>query len=277
MKKLTLNAPAKINIGLNVVSKRDDGFHNLETLFYPIFGLYDTLVFESCNNFIFDSNNSDLVKDPNNLIIKAHTLLQDLTKMKLPLCISLTKNIPIGAGLGGGSSNAATTLVGLIKFFDLDINFGKLNELALQLGSDVPFFIKSKPAIGYSRGEILKQTNTIINYPILIINPGIHISTKEAFSNIIPKEAKFNYKYFLNNEELDFSFLMENIENDFETYVFDKYPKIKEIKQTLIESNSLFSIMSGTGSTIYGVFPDYQSAEAMANKYKNNYFTFISK
>jgi len=277
MKKLTLNAPAKINIGLNIVSKREDGFHNLETFFYPIYDLHDVLIFERCDNFIFDSDNSDLIKDPNNLVIRAHTLLEELVKRKLPIHIQLLKNIPIGAGLGGGSSDAAATLVGLNEFFELNIKLEKLNELALQLGSDVPFFIKSKPAIGYSRGEILKQTQTEINKPILIVNPGIHISTKEAFVHIAPKENKFDYKYFQTVEEPDYNYLQKNISNDFEEFVFNKYPEIKEIKDKMIDAGALFCAMSGTGSTVYGVFDDDDKLKTILTELPLNYFSFVSK
>ena len=185
MEKLTLNAPAKINLGLNIVSKRSDGFHNLETFFYPINDLHDTLVFEKSNNFIFNSNNNDLNREPDNLIHKAHALIEDYAKRKLQIKITLIKNIPIGAGLGGGSSDAATTLLGLNEFFELEIGLTKLNELALKLGSDVPYFIKAKAAIGYSRGEILKESKAYITNPILIVNPGIHISTKKHLAILL--------------------------------------------------------------------------------------------
>ncbi len=277
MKKLTLNAPAKINIGLNIVSKRDDGFHNLETFFYPIYDLHDTLVFEKSNNFIFDSNNSDLIRDSDNLILKAHTLIEDFTKKKLTLRITLIKKIPIGAGLGGGSSDAAATLLGLNEFFNLEIGITKLNEFALKLGSDVPFFIKSKPALGYSRGEILTQSNTCIEFPILIVNPGIHISTKDAFGNITPQDSNFSYTYFLNNEKLDFTFISSGLTNDFENYVFSTYPEIENIKKTMLDSDALFSLMSGTGSTVYGIFETIEDAQKVSDKLSEKFFKFISE
>ena len=277
MERLTLNAPAKINIGLNVVSKRADGFHNLETFFYPIFSLHDKLIFEKGENFIFDSNNSDLNRDSDNLILRAHTQIEEHIKSKLSTKITLIKNIPIGAGLGGGSSDAAATLVGLNEIYGLDIGYDKLNEMALQLGSDVPFFVKSKPAVGYSRGEILTQSNVFIDKIILIVNPGIHISTKEAFSNISPCESNFNYDYFIKNEKLDFTYLDEMIRNDFENYAFSAHSKIKEINNVMIESNSLFSRMSGTGSTVYGIFENIEEAQIASNNLPNDYLKFIAE
>jgi 4-diphosphocytidyl-2-C-methyl-D-erythritol kinase len=277
MDKLTLNSPAKINIGLNIVSKRSDGFHNLETFFYPIYDLHDKLIFEFSDNYIFDSNNTDLVKDPDNLIRRAHTLLEEFTSKKIPIKITLIKNIPIGAGLGGGSSNAASTLVGINEMFKLNIKEKDLFELALKLGSDVPFFIKSKPAIGRSRGEKLIQCNTYFEQTLVIVNPGIHISTKEAFSNIIPKPSEFDYNYFLVKEVVDLSYLKNNISNDFERYIFDKYKKIADIKNLFYNNGALFSMMSGTGSTVYGIMKNEEDAEKVLNQLPDDYFKFISK
>lgn len=277
MNKLTLNAPAKINLGLNIVSKRSDGFHNLETFFYPIYDLHDKIIFEKSNNFIFDTDNSSLLRDPNNLISKAHTIIEEFTNKKLPIKITLIKNIPIGAGLGGGSSDAAATLIGLNEFFNLEIGLLKLNELALKLGSDVPFFIKSKPAIGFSRGEILKQVSSLINFPILIVNPGIHISTKDAFRNITPNESNFNYKYFEETEEIDYNFLRSELQNSFEISVFQKYPAIQKTKRVMNDSGALFSLMSGTGSTVYGIFKSLQDAKYVSDLLPNDYFKFISE
>ncbi len=277
MEKLTLNAPAKINLGLNIVSKRNDGFHNLETFFYPIKNLHDTIVFEKSEKFIFDSNNSDLISDPNNLILKAHSLIEETINRKLPIKITLIKKIPIGAGLGGGSSDAATTLVGLNNFFELNIKSEKLYELALLLGSDVPFFINAKPAIGFSRGEILHESTNYIQNPIVIVNPEIHISTKEAFSHIIPKESNFDYNYFINTDNINYNFLSENLNNDFEKYVFSAFPEIAQIKELLEKAGAIYSAMSGTGSTVYGIFDDLEKALSVTNLLPKDYFIHVSK
>ncbi len=276
MKKLVLNSPAKINFGLNIINKREDGFHNLETFFYPIYDLYDKITFEKSDHFIFDSNNIDLIKDPSNLIQKAHSKIENLVKKKINVKIYLEKNIPIGAGLGGGSSNAASTLLGLNEMFKLKIPEEKLFDIALSLGSDVPFFIKSKPAIGTSRGEILQQSEIYIDKPILIINPRIHISTRDAFSNIFPKKSEFSYEYFLKNEKIDYEYLRNNLKNDFEKFVFSVHPEIENIKNTFYDNNALFSLMSGTGSTVYGIFKDEESADKAMSIFSNNYFKFIS-
>ncbi|MCW8848966.1 MAG: 4-(cytidine 5'-diphospho)-2-C-methyl-D-erythritol kinase [Melioribacteraceae bacterium] len=277
MERLTLNASAKINLGLNIVSKREDGYHNLETFFYPIYDLNDKIIFELNNNFIFDSNNYDLVKDPNNLILRAHSIIENYCKKKLPIKITLIKNIPIGAGLGGGSSDAAATLLGLNEIFELGIPIKKLSQFALELGSDVPFFISAKPAVGYSRGEVLHISEMYIDKPILIVNPGIHISTKQAFQNIKPNESRFNYSYFLNNDKIDFSYLSKYLTNDFEKYCFSAYPEVREIKELMRSNNALLTLMSGTGSTVYGIFDNYGQAEKVLEKLSTNYFTFLSQ
>ena len=272
MKNINLKAPAKINLGLNIVSKRKDGYHNLETFFYPLNYLYDTLIFTKANSFSFTSNNTLLNKEGNNLIVKAHHLLKEITGEKLNVTISLEKNIPIGAGLGGGSSDAAAALKGLNNFFNLKLSEKRLIDLALILGSDVPFFIKSQPAIAKSRGEILEYSNVKIKESILVVNPGIHISTKEAFANISPKENNFDYTYFLSNENIDYSYLKNNLKNDFEDYIFNIHPQIKKIKDTMYKLGALFSLMSGTGSTVYGIFNSKEEANNCKNLLSDNYF-----
>lgn len=276
MDKLTLNAPAKINIGLNIISKRNDGFHNLKTFFYPVYDLHDKLIFEKSLNFIFDTNDRNLLREPDNLVTKAHTLIEQFVNYKIPIKITLNKYIPIGAGLGGGSSDAASTLVGLNEMFKLNISENSLMSLALVLGSDVPFFIKSKPAIGSSRGEELQVSNCYADKLLAIVNPGIHISTKEAFSNINPKINNFNYDYFLQNEKMDLEYLKNNLINDFENYVFKTYPEIQEIKELFYKYGALFSMMSGTGSTVYAFFDDEEKANISLDNLPKNYFKFIS-
>jgi len=266
MDYLIIKAPAKINIGLNIVSKRDDGYHNLETFFYPINSLFDELTFTKAESFIFSCDNELLKKEKNNLIIAAHNLLEEYIAKKLNVKIELNKNIPIGAGLGGGSSDAAFTLVGLNKLFNLNIDSEDLSKMALTLGSDVPFFIKAQAAVGKSRGEILDYSKLLIDKPILIVNPGIHISTKEAFAYIDAKESKFNYNYFLELSEIDFDFLKNNLTNDFEKFVFEKYPIIKSLKTNMFKAGALFSLMSGTGSTVYGIFNTDEEAQECSNQ-----------
>ena len=276
MNYIEIKAPAKINIGLNILSKREDGYHNLSTLFYPINDLHDILTFERSDKFEFYCDSESIPSDSSNLVVKAKNLLELVTKRKIDVKISLSKNIPSQAGLGGGSSDAAATLLSLNEMFNLGLEYVQLIDLALQLGSDVPFFIKAKPAIGTSRGEILKHIELEIHRPILIINPHINISTKEAFNNISPSNQKFNYETAIKNSELNYFDLRLNLKNDFEKYVFEKYPEIAAIKTLLYREGALLSLMSGSGSTVFGIFPDLVTAESAIKSLPNEYFIFIS-
>ena len=189
--------------------------------------------------------------------------------------IDLEKHIPIGAGLGGGSSNAAGALIGLNELYNLGIDFEKLMNMALELGSDVPFFLESKPSIGRSRGEILEQIDFVLNRPILIINPGLFISTKEAFRKIIPKATKCDYNKIF-SQKYDPDLFRKTITNDFEEYVFSEFPEVKEIKKKLYDIGAEFALMTGTGSTVFGIFSNLDDAENALNAFPVDYFSFIS-
>ena len=271
MEKIEAKAPAKINVGLNIISKRSDGFHNLETIFYQINNLYDLLTFEKSNKYNLSiDGNSELEKD--NIVTNAVKLLEKKCDKKINVKIKLNKNIPIGAGLGGGSSDGAITLLTLNKLLDIDLSYEELMSLALQLGSDVPLFLNNYPTIGKSRGEDLTKLNLKINKPILLVNPGIHISTKDAFSKIIPKQNTFDYSKLMNFSIKEWNRL---IVNDFEDSVFEIYPEIREIKNKLETSGALFTLMSGTGSTVYGIFESSEIAKSVSKLFPESYFTFV--
>jgi len=273
---MEIKAPAKINIGLNILAKRKDGFHNLSTLFYPIVDLYDVLTFELSAQFNFKCNVNTVPNDNSNLVVKVKNLLENVSGKKINVKINLEKNIPSQAGLGGGSSDAAATLISLNEMFQLRFDNKKLNELALQLGSDVPFFIKSKSAIGTSRGEILELVDLEIIETILIINPGISISTKDAFHNITPNNSDTDFHSLIEKGKLNYDLVRQKVKNDFEKFVFGKYPEIENIKLKLYQMGALFASLSGSGSSVYGIFPDLNSAEAAKQHYHKNYFCFLS-
>lgn len=276
MKLIEIKAPAKINIGLDVLSKREDGYHNLNTLFYPILDLFDTLLIERSEMFQFICDSSLVPTDESNIVVKAVRLLGRHSGQHINARIELKKNIPSQAGLGGGSSDAAATLISLNEMFQLGIKYEKMLELALELGSDVPFFIKAKPAIGTSRGEKLDFVTVDIIEPILIINPKINVSTKEAFSNISANGSSTNFRSVISEEKLDYSLARALIKNDFEPTVFGSHSEIGEIKKTLYQCGALFALMSGTGSTVYGIFPNIESAEKAKDKFPKSYFCFTS-
>lgn len=276
MKSLMIKALAKINIGLNIISKRPDGYHNLETLFYPIKDLYDMLIFRKSEFNIFRYQETDTLPHEENLVLKAKKLVEKNIKKELPIEIELIKNIPIGAGLGGGSSDAAATLLALNEIFNLELSYDELKTMALELGSDVPIFLKPVPSLGSSRGEILEQVELEIHNPLLIVNPGLFISTGEAFSNIIPERSKNLFDVIKQNTKPDFNKWSLHVSNDFESYVLNNYQEVREIKDKMESSGSLFTQMSGTGSTVYGFFESIEKAENTAALMPDDYLTFIS-
>ncbi len=277
MNVLEIKSIAKINLGLIVKEKRSDGFHNLQTIFYPISDLYDKLIFVKSEKNEFSSN-TDLAFDETNLIRKAQTSLEKLTGENLSVKISLDKKIPQGGGLGGGSSNAAATLLALNRLFELSIAEKKLAEIALALGSDVPYFLYSKTAYAEGRGEKLTPINLKINGVIVLVNPRIHISTKEAFANINPPNPKnLDYEKISASVSDNFENARALITNDFEEYAISRFPVIGEIKSLAYSHGASFSAMTGTGSTVYSIFRDKISAENFAKTFSNkNFIIFMS-
>lgn len=244
---------AKINLGLNIVEKRADGYHNLETVFYPI-QINDIVEIVTNTELKLSFTSTGLsvnVDDVNNLCVKAFNLLNkdfDLPFVK----IHLHKQIPMGAGLGGGSADAAFVLQALNNKFNLQISENKMIDYALQLGSDCPFFVINKSCFATSRGEKLeKLTLDLHQYKILIINPGIHISTAIAFSKIIPQKTKKSVYEIISNPLETWK---DNLVNDFENSVFNDFPTIQNIKNYLYTQGAIYASMSGTGSTVYGIF-----------------------
>lgn len=275
MKSIEINSHCKINFGLNIVKKREDGFHNIETVFLPV-NLADRLTFRKAEFTSLRTNNNILNSEDNNLVLRAISLLEEKFKTRLNVEVTLEKNIPIGAGLGGGSSNAAVTLISIIELFMLELRQAELENMALKLGSDVPFFLKPLPSFAGSRGDDLKPINFDIPYPILIINPGIHISTKWAYDNINPKVPGYS---LLNLDNYDLSNLPDlkgKVVNDFEDKCFTAFPELMAIKMDLYKQKALFALMTGSGSSIFGVFPDMDSAIEAEKKYKGKFFTFIN-
>lgn len=242
----------KINLGLNITSKRADGYHNLETVFYPI-ELKDVLEVIQSTTFSFACTGLP-VEDAtsNNLCVKAYQLLKKDFPGLPPVAIHLHKAIPMGAGLGGGSADGAFMLTLLNKKFRLGITEEKLTAYALLLGSDCPFFIINKTCFATGRGEKLKPiTIDLSAYTIVIINPGIHISTKEAFATLTPTEPAVSIKEIIKQPITAWKDLLKN---DFETTILPRYAAIAEIKQTLYRQGALYASMTGTGSTVYGIF-----------------------
>ena len=276
MKELTIKTPAKINIGLNILSKREDGYHNLETIFYPI-NLFDELSIREDDKFSLITTSPQLNIENNNTIMAARELIKEFVGIEIKTSVTLNKKIPIGAGMGGGSSDGAAALLLFNKFYNLKLSDEDLYSLALKIGSDAPFFIEPKPKFGSSRGEILESIGLKIDKPILIVNPGIHISTSWAFSKMKPPMPTRHLNQIEFREHSNLSEFKGIIVNDFESIVFQFYPEIKEIKERLYELGASFSMMTGSGSTVYGIFPDITSAQYASQEFPINYFTFINR
>ncbi len=277
MERIIIKAPAKINLGLNIISKRNDGFHNLETIFYPINDLFDIITFEKAAESSFSSNIELPSDSTGNLILKAKEKLEELTGRGLKTKIKLDKTIPIGAGLGGGSSDAAKTLIALNELYELKIKPYKIRSIALELGSDLPFFLNPVPSFAESRGELLVPLKFNIDFPILLVNPNIHISTKGAFQNITPLNEHIDYLKISSFSKQKLLKLNSMLKNDFEEYIFAKYPQIKGIKTEMRKLGAFFSMMSGTGSTVYGIFENLSDAKKAEDYFRDKYFTFLQK
>ena len=242
---------AKINIGLNVVSKRDDGYHNLETIFYPV-KLADALEFVDSDEIQFSTSGIEIDGNPeNNLVVKAYKLLQKDFNLP-PVKLHLHKVIPFGAGLGGGSADAAFALKMVNEYFHLKISSLKLQNYALQIGADCPFFIENKPTFATGIGDQFQPVNLDLSeYKILIVKPDILVSTPDAYKNVIPAKPIFNLKDI---ENLPIEKWKDTIKNDFEKSVFIKYPGIENLKNILYKMGALYASMSGSGSAVFGVF-----------------------
>jgi len=251
---------AKINIGLNITEKRADGYHNLETVFYPI-GLCDVLEVSpsnTCSDYSFSSGGILIDGDPqNNLILKAFRLLNNDFDIP-PVDISLIKKIPFGAGLGGGSADAAFMLKALNKLFGLKIATKKLEAYAVKLGADCPVFIRNKPVFATGIGnEFTKSDLSLKGYFLVLVKPDIHVSTPEAYSKVVPQKPKHSLQELVKLPVKEWKGL---VMNDFEQSVFASHPTIAEIKQNLYNAGALYASMSGSGSSVYGLFatePDF--------------------
>ena len=245
---------AKINIGLNITSKRADGYHNLESIFYPI-AWRDILEIIPSKQLSFDSSGLSITGQ-GNLCLKAYELMKSHYGIA-PVSMHLHKNIPIGAGLGGGSSDAAFTLMALNTIFELGLEKDELKKMAAQLGADCPFFIDNAPSLASGIGELLNPIDLdLFNYHLLVVKPNIFVSTAEAFSAIVPQTPSLSLE-----EEIKMPVEKWRLKNDFEDSIFPQYPELLEIKRSLIQAGALYSSMSGSGSSIYGIFSEKPQLE----------------
>ena len=241
---------AKINLGLNVLHKREDGYHDISSVFYPVKECVDILEIVKSERFQF-TNSGIEIPDGENLCEKAWKLLYTdfgIGNVK----VHLHKQIAIGAGLGGGSSDASFTLKSLNELFDLNLNNKELEKYALRLGADCPFFIDNTPKIVEGIGEKMTSIDLDLSeYNIRLINPGIHVSTKEAYSDLVPKIPALDVEKII---ELPIIEWKGKLKNDFEESIFEEHLQLEGIKDELYKQGSIYSSMSGSGSIVFGIF-----------------------
>ena len=247
---------AKINLGLNIVEKRPDGYHNLETIFYPI-NLQDALEVTKLENeeseYKLKVSGVPIEGEPeNNLVIKAYRLLKkDFPEMG-PIQIHMFKHIPTGAGLGGGSADAAFMIKLLNEKFNLNLSIEKMEEYAAILGADCAFFIQNKPVFASGIGNIFENINlSLKGYYIVLVKPDIFVSTKDAFDHITPMRPSQSLKEIIC---MPVETWRATMKNDFEESVFKKYPEIAAIKDKLYDMGAIYASMSGSGSSVFGIF-----------------------
>lgn len=245
---------AKINLGLNIVEKRTDGYHNIETVFYPI-GLCDVLEVkpsETCSDYSFSSSGLAIDGDAeDNLIVKAYRLLRSGYQFPA-IDISLVKQIPFGAGLGGGSADAAFALKAINELFELKITPSRLEKIAAKLGADCPVFIRNKPVFGSGIGNVFAPVDVSLKgYYLLLVKPEIHVSTPEAYSMVTPEKPQISLSELIKQPISEWK---NTIKNDFEISVFKRYPYIEKIKNEMYRLGALYASMSGSGSAVYAIF-----------------------
>ncbi len=254
---------AKINLGLRVIERRNDGFHSLETVFLPV-NLVDVLEFNESDSNRNTIKITGLIPDDapeNNLVLTVWEKVYE--KFEIPhVNIHLHKNIPVGGGLGGGSSDAAFMLMGLNRLFNCNCSKEDLKEMSAAIGSDCPFFIENTSSVGTGRGEVLQSIDLPFkNYRILLVCPGIHISSKEAYSGVTPKT---DGKPLRDVIKMPIDTWKNSITNDFESFVFLKYPLIQKIRQDMYDMGAVYASMTGSGSCVFGLFREIKTTETDA-------------
>jgi len=281
---ITRRAFSKINLGIRILRKRADGYHDIETVFARLLPC-DEINLKHSDAITLVCNKPELPTDENNLCIKAAELLRQQCGVNKGVHITLKKQIPVGAGLGGGSSDAAATLLGLVQLWNLATPVETLFTLALQLGSDVPYFLHDGMAYATGRGEMLEYFDVEIPFWIVLVYPNIHVSTAWAYREIDMTMSSTKETAGIRQSSLK-DLVMKNIHhpellqktivNDFEPVVMKAYPAIAQIKQELYDNGAIFAQMSGSGSSIYGFFESKERAASVVRQFEKGYAVFLT-
>jgi 4-diphosphocytidyl-2-C-methyl-D-erythritol kinase len=266
LETLVLKSPAKINLFLEVLRKREDGYHQILSLMQAV-DLCDELILEKRKSgVVIGSDHPDCPTDESNLAFKAAKLILEEAKLKEGVSIQIKKKIPVAAGLGGGSSNAATTLKGINRLFELNLSDQKLHLLASRIGSDVPFFIYSGQALVRGRGEEIEPITMYRDYWLILVCPNFKVSTEWAYQKLKISLTRRKKEIIIKNLENRDQFFeaLPNFKNDLEEVVSERYSVVQKIEDTLNSSGAVKSSMSGSGPTVYGVFEQKPKAEEVA-------------
>jgi 4-diphosphocytidyl-2-C-methyl-D-erythritol kinase len=266
---MKIRSLAKINLGLEVVGRRADGYHEIRTLFQAI-DFSDVLEFElrAAGEISLRGDSSSIPWDDRNLVFQAAQLLKQTYSVHRGVSIRVAKSIPAGRGLGGGSSNAAMTLFALNELWKLELGAGELHEAAARLGADVPYFLQGGLCLGEGRGDVLKALPDLPRLYCVLALPDQPVSTAEVYARLrltsSDKDSKINQ--FLTQGEFG---LLERLENRLEETVFSLYPRLKEYKDFFFEREAVLSLMSGSGSTVFGLYRDRKKAEQALAKLRS--------
>ncbi|MBM4168899.1 MAG: 4-(cytidine 5'-diphospho)-2-C-methyl-D-erythritol kinase [Ignavibacteria bacterium] len=269
-----IRAYAKINLGLRILGKRVDGFHDIETVFHQIDNCDEIELKRGTNGDItLTSNRSDIPLDETNLCKRAALLLRREHGIREGVQINLEKNVPPGGGLGGGSTDAAAVLKGLSALWHLDLTRDQLISYAAQLGSDVPFFLLGGSAFASGRGEILKPIELSIPYWIVVVTPPVQVSTAWAYANIEIKRDRDNGLLFeaVSNLPHQHELLSTIVQNDFEPLVCRTHPMVEELRSLFLRAGAFIVSLSGSGSSMFGMFEDGATAYSFASEFRHPY------
>lgn len=279
MEEIEISSYGKINLSLDIVNKRPDGYHNIESIMQSI-DLKDTLKIKKIEKGLeLSSNTGEIPLDSNNIVYKCHQALENYTKKKLPAAIHIEKNIPVAAGLAGGSTNGAAALKGLNTLYNLNLSLEELQALGGKVGADIPFTLQGGTALAKGIGEKLEKLDRL-DMEILLVNPNIKVSTPKVYQALKMGKDKRETKIdeiLKDLEKKDLKSLAENMYNIMEGPVIEIHPEIAEIKATMKEEKALGSLMSGSGPTVFGIFENLEDLERckrkLEKKYKNVYKT----
>ena len=269
---IEINAYAKINLTLDVMKRLESGYHEIESVKQQI-TLHDDLMLGTLNEKTIIVNCKEVPKEKN-LAYKAALLLQKKFRPEKGIEITIRKNIPIGSGLAGGSADAAATLKGLNKLWNLGLKRKELIEIGKEIGMDVPFCIFGKTAFATGTGAILRRLRPIMEFDIILINPGFRISTKQAYEKIDMEKAgkrQSTQEMVKAIESQNKEGVISSLHNDFEANAIKEHPVISEIKKELIKNGALNSLMSGSGPTVFGIFDDKEKAKKAYQSLKDKY------